>query len=325
MRHLARTIWWRPITAAALIGVAATVIAEIPDSAPPFNRESTPARTESDESALQVIARVKELGGDVVVDDRKPVRVWFGPESRLRDDDLEALDPTGLIIVLVLKGLPLTDECLKHAAAMKGLKQLVVADVPVTGSGLVHFADRDALRTLVLSNTRVADERLKILSEFRELMHVHLGETRTTDKSLSILGMLKRLRTIDVHSTDVTDDGLKHLDGLRHLTQLDLSDTNITGAGLVDVALPNLKFLFLERTQAGDAQLEMLSRFTTLHTVNLSYTNVTDKGLRHLGGVKTLRRVVVYHTKVTSQGANRLEAVLPRCDVSFGSDIDVDE
>ncbi len=59
--------------------------------------------------------------------------------------------------------------------------------------------------------------------------------------------------------------------------------------------------------------LKGIGAFKALQKLNLSYTKVTDAGLKHLAGLKALQRLGLYSTNVTDAGVSRLKRALPNC------------
>src|SRR5262249_16938169 len=65
-----------------------------------------------------------------------------------------------------------------------------------------------------------------------------------------------------------------------NLREVDLSRTPVTDAQLKYlVALPSLKKLSLESTEAGDLGMTSIAKLKALEQLNLNYSLVTDKGL----------------------------------------------
>ena len=84
---------------------------------------------------------------------------------------------------------------------------------------------------------------------------------------------------------------------------ISLADCAITDGDLRQLrALPNLKELFLTRTNVTDAGIEELSGLQRLETLVLDGTKVTDAGMANLQDMKQLRFLWLQNTAITDAG-----------------------
>ena len=94
---------------------------------------------------------------------------------------------------------------------------------------------------------------------------IHLQDTNVTDDDLGQLALFSGwVDTLDVSGTQITDRALANIADLKYLSYLDLSRTAITDRGLA----------LLPPTDSRWALVEL----------NLSQTQITNAGLRHLQG-----------------------------------------
>ena len=87
-----------------------------------------------------------------------------------------------------------------------------------------------------------------------------------------------------------------------------------------DVRLRNVRLLDMTTNltkwhKAKDEHILQLNGLPHLKEINVSDSEVTDKGLRRLADFKSLRRIDVRNTKVTAQGVEELKKTLPDCEV----------
>ena len=54
---------------------------------------------------------------------------------------------------------------------------------------------------------------------------------------------------------------------------------------------------------------------TSLETLNLNLTKITDAGLAHLKNLKNLKSLSLEQTKVTREAAEQLRKAMPNCKV----------
>jgi hypothetical protein len=164
----------------------------------------------------------------------------------------------------------------------------------VTNDGVKQLVRHPNLRYLDLRyNISVDDDGIKPLAEFLPLEILKLSGTKITDKALKFLRNPQLMRELYLKDTRVGNEGMKALLEMKALTILDLRQTDIDDAGMVRLkGLDSLEILWLNETK------------------------VTDQGLVSLQQLVSLRRVEVEGPHVTRAGANRLEAMLPRCKVT---------
>jgi hypothetical protein len=110
----------------------------------------------------------------------------------------------------------------------------------------------------------------------------------------------------------------KPLPGDKVRSQWHYSTQSLTFHG--NVRLRNVRLLDLTTNltnwhKAKDEHILQLNGLPHLKEINLSGSEVTDKGLRRLADFKSLRRIDVRNTKVTAQGVEELKTSLPDCEV----------
>lgn len=66
--------------------------------------------------------------------------------------------------------------------------------------------------------------------------------------------------------------------------------------------LKNLRVLHLQRSSWSDAEMGRLKTLPHLQLLNLSFTRVTDKGLKELASLKELRKLYLYNSGVEDRG-----------------------
>lgn len=80
--------------------------------------------------------------------------------------------------------------------------------------------------------------------------------------------------------------------------------------------MPYLTGLSVSRCDFGDQDLISIRDSKTLKWINLNHTSVTDGGLGHLGGCRTLEELSVWSTTVTSDAVAQFRREHPKCSVS---------
>ncbi|XP_054478498.1 uncharacterized protein si:ch73-173p19.1 [Anoplopoma fimbria] len=160
------------------------------------------------------------------------------------------------------------------------------------------------------------NELLRQLRAFTALKHLSLvNSPLITDSGLSILSSLVKLQYLNLAScSKLTDSCLQHITGLKSLYFLSLDHTKVTDAGLVlylqsapsclsqlslnqtavteatlavlPTCVPQLRLLSIKQTKVSD--VSALAELSSLQTLNLDGTSVTESSLEHLATHPTL-------------------------------------
>jgi hypothetical protein len=208
------------------------------------------------------------------------------------------------------------DEDMVYLSGLANLEVLYLVRTQVTDSGLEHLKGLANLQALSLSGTQVTDSGLEHLKGLANLRWLNLSGTQVTDSGLEHLKGLAKLQFLDLLGTQVTDSGLEHLKGLADLQRLYLSYTQVTDSGLERLkGLANLQGLDLGGTRVSDSGLDHLKGLANLQGLYLRGTQVSDSGLEHLKGLATLQLLDLRGTQVTKEGVNKLQQVLPGCEI----------
>lgn len=154
------------------------------------------------------------------------------------------------------------------------------------------------------------NELLRQLRAFTALKHLSLvNSPLITDSGLSVLSSLVKLQYLNLTScSKLTDSCLQHITGLKNLCFLSLDQTKVTDAGMVlylqsapsclsqlslnqtavteatlvvlPTCVPQLRLLSIKQTKVGD--VSALAEMSSLQTLNLDGTGVTESSLEHL-------------------------------------------
>jgi Leucine-rich repeat (LRR) protein len=235
------------------------------------------------------------------------------------------------LIHLDLSNSAVTDAGLKELAALKSLTVLRLNGTNVTGTGLKDLAALKNLRTLTLSKSDVTDAGIKDLGALA-LTHLDLTHTKLTDAVGPHIAACRTLTTLRLGGGWSTDRsapiaprqggtwsavGLKALAPLAELRELHLMWPIEGGAELAGLE-PLRKLDTLELLGLTDSALAELRRAGKLHALaltqaergrptgpddvvllDLSYAQVTGKGLKELAVFKNLDTLRLLQTKVT--------------------------
>jgi hypothetical protein len=103
----------------------------------------------------------------------------------------------------------LTNACLVHLQALRGLEKLTLAGNLITDSGLSQIATITNLKTLDLEATEVSDAGLICLAGMKNLEVVNLGATHVTKEGLAKLQMARPDLTIELDVEPAVEEGVK--------------------------------------------------------------------------------------------------------------------
>ena len=110
-----------------------------------------------------------------------------------------------------IRGRGLTDDGLRHVAALKRIGALNLRDTKITDDGLMLLRKITGLRRLHLERTKISDRGTHFLAGCTELEYLNLYGTGISDATLDRLAKLKNLKSLYVWQTKVTDAGVERL------------------------------------------------------------------------------------------------------------------
>src|SRR5262245_22578310 len=156
---------------------------------------------------------VSKFGAGVTRDDKVPGRpvviVSFAQSRTLTDDGMKHLAAFKKLRELILNGCPVTDAGLQPLTALTELRELSLKRDKITDAGLEHLAKINSLQVISLNETGVTDDGLKHLKVLADLRKLGLSRVKLTDEGGKALGAIKSLRSLDLSGTRLSDDGLK--------------------------------------------------------------------------------------------------------------------
>ncbi|KAL4001203.1 hypothetical protein ACER0C_006502 [Sarotherodon galilaeus] len=180
------------------------------------------------------------------------------------------------------------------------------------------------------------NELLRQLRAFTALKHLSLvNSPLITDSGLCILSTLVKLQYLNLAScSKLTDSCLQHITGLKNLCFLSLDQTKVTDAGMVlylqsvpsclsqlslnqtavtettlavlPTSVPQLRLLSIKQTKVKD--LTALAAMSSLQTLNLDGTGVTEASLEHLATHPALTSLTLVGIPV-ADGSHALQII----------------
>lgn len=225
------------------------------------------------------------------------------------DDQIALLGRLPQLTRLDLSGTSISNGAVRHLEQFEALTVLSVVDCPeLTDDGVLALAQLPGLAALHLTGTSVSYNGWQQL----QAEHPHLLLVFDVD-SIPVVrhiidagGWFNEQASALVISGPADGFDLSVLSRLSALQALSLVDCNISETNSEWIEdLDQLTFLSLAGSRFPDAMLDPVSRLP-LTSLDLGKTDVTDSGIRHLAGMKSLERLVLTETGITDEGLSLL-------------------
>jgi N-acyl-D-aspartate/D-glutamate deacylase/Leucine-rich repeat (LRR) protein len=135
---------------------------------------------------------------------------------------------------------------------------------------------------------------------------VNLSRTPITDTQVQFLAGLKSLEALSLETTEVGDLGVAALKNLPSLKRLNLSHTMLSSRGLASLP-PSVTHLTVANSLVD--VLEGIDRLAKLESLSLAGCGVHDDDAAKLAALPALRELDLSYTEITDAGVKRLPAV----------------
>ena len=253
---------------------------------------------------------------------------------------------------LKVRGVDITDAGMPYVGEMTGLRSLDLSYTMLEDVGLEHLPALSELEELKLGGDMITGLNLNFLKLLPKLKRLSLHGSqrrnagacwtpRVTDLDLETISLLSGLEDLDLGiginlgrggkpaapgggncrltgGLQITDLGLAKLSKLKNLKRLDVSGAKLTPAGLKVLAALPLERLSLWACEAlDDSAAAVLAEIPTLAVIDLSYTLVTNQGLRQLARLPNLKNLYLTETKVTPDAIAAFRSSNPKAFVSW--------
>ncbi len=183
----------------------------------------------------------------------------------------------------------------------------------VDGDLLEHLHGLENLRGLYLFGTDVSDDELQHLSELPDLQSIDLGGCNVSIEGILRLRSsrkLKRLGLADVRPP-LDDKAIKRIvSAWPNLESISLDSSDITDDGLFHVGkLRRLRYLNVSRTQITDKGLVPLAGLCQITTLHANNTKISDEGMVHLGTMTSLEKLDLNFTGISNRGLKEVRGL----------------
>jgi serine/threonine protein kinase len=206
--------------------------------------------------------------------------------------------------------VPFNADGIKPLAWFPSLQHVYLVDSSVTDDMLAAVSLPPNLGSLGLDGSAIGDATVAHLREFAGLAYLSLARTKVTDAGVKHLKRSFSLTHLDLVSTDTGDEALRHVKELPRLRGIGCG-RRTTDQGLADflAARDDLEILSLSYTKVTDSGLKAVSRQQQLRSLALTGLPITDAGLEHIRSLKQLTTLDMPFTRVTDKGLVHLAAL----------------
>lgn len=170
--------------------------------------------------------------------------------------DLDGLSELEFLFIFRAKGID--DHGTLPLSRLTKIKTLALFSTSISDDTMRHIAALRQLESLNVGNSLVGDSGMGRLSDLRKLRRLAVMGNRISDVGIQVLVRLPNLESLDLSNTDVSDDGMHTIAQLTQLSWLELWGTTVTDQGLLQLkSLKSLKRLTIgpHVTKEGAAQL----------------------------------------------------------------------
>ena len=253
---------------------------------------------------------------------------------------------------LKVRGVDITDAGMPAIGHMTGLVALDLSHTMIEDVGLEVLPSLGQLEELKIGGNMITGLNLNFLKLLPKLKRLSLNGAqrrnagacwtpRVTDLDLETISLLSGLEELDLGigislgrggkpaapgggncrltgGLQITDLGAMKLAKLKNLKRLNLSGAKLTPASLKVLAgLPLERLNLFACETLDDSAAAILMEIPSLTLLDLSYTAVTDKGLKQLAKLPALKNLYLTETKVTPEAVGAFKTSHPKTLVSW--------
>ncbi len=194
---------------------------------------------------------------------------------------------------------------------------LNLSSTDITDAGLEKISLIPTITKLIVSRTKITSRGIEFLHKCPNLISLGISDNNLDDTVFDSLSKLKNLKVLRMQDCKgLTGEGVGKLNELSYLSKLNINRDNAILRHLGELRNPRLFLLTLVGTNFKDSDVDKIVQLRGLKTLNLSGTQITDKGLMKLAALPRIRIITVTGCPgVTSDGIKRFNKLKPDCDV----------
>lgn len=254
-----------------------------------------------DASYTEVVYRIREDGRIVSVEEGWKI---IKPDADITDEDLGAIaeqikgESVGLDISECVN---ITNEGLAHIAGFDRIRALMLPS-QISNAGMRHLSGLYGLEALGLNAVQISDAGISRLKWLEELRYLDLSFTLISDEALSTVYYIKKLETLNLSGTRITDAGLERIWSLTNLRNLSLRFcSRITGDGMRHLRpMQALERLDISYTNVCDKGVAYIAELPNLLVLHAARTQISDAGAADLRRMENLRSLNLFDTEISN-------------------------
>lgn len=254
-----------------------------------------------DKRAAQVAAPAQPDTPSVLSSDREKERYLISlAHDKVIDASEWHVEPTFFRELLRRPNKDLTEFEASHTSddsvvdCLKGypINRLVLVDSHITRAALKVVATMEHLQDLEIDAVKPTPDDLDMLMKLPHLSKLRLTNCDLSDQCMAILSKHHFVELVLDRNPGITDAGLSSL-AKSPVVSLALGETAITDRGVKQLAKnASLRELLLWRDNISDESLRTFEVMKNLALLDLSYTNITDRGLQDFAP-SSLKKLVI--------------------------------
>lgn len=152
---------------------------------------------------------------------------------------------------------------------------------------------------------------------FQRVVAVRFTDADLLEDEFRSLDQLSSLQVVELRRCRLSDSNTASICRSHQLSHLSLDGSNVDDRDLANFAanLRRLRSLDLSETQITDRGLVHLRNLADLRELDLSYTSIGDEGLEHVAHMSCLEELDIIMTRISSDGFRRLKKALPNVQI----------
>lgn len=238
-----------------------------------------------------------------------------GYEVRISESGLQNLSVAKSLTTLDLSGTGITDSALANFPCLEHLESLSLREVPID-AGITHLDRLPNLKMLDLRSTLITDETLDSFHPSKSLRFLALDNTLVSGVGLRRLQ--ERMPDTQISGAKISEEARviarlfcklqipMHRDYNDEISMLDFRRREHLLETLPTVLrLKSLKQLCIGR-EATDEVLKQVAEISSLETINLWKSQVSENGLQSLLGLPELKKLKIVQTELSAKARSSL-------------------
>ena len=149
--------------------------------------DDKPQRSDAEKKAIEKIQKLGGLALELAQNDKRLEVSYQQAEGKFTDDYLLPLKDLKDLVILNLRGQPVTDRGLEHLKGITTLTRLHLEKTKITDKGTENLKGLVNLEYLNLYGTEIGDPGLTQLEGLKKLKSLYLWQTKVTDEGVKKL------------------------------------------------------------------------------------------------------------------------------------------